>query len=83
MERRKKYYQKITRNLLIAFFFCSVLPIMGFALIMKQTVEQTNIRNLGKLAASTVAHRGEVISQFLQEKVNTLNMLVELYYPIC
>ena len=79
MERRKKYYQKITRNLLIAFFVCSVLPIAGFALIMKQTVEQTNIRNLGELAASTVAHRGEVISQFLQEKVNTLNMLVGLY----
>ena len=79
MERKKKYYQKITRNLLTAFFVCSVLPIMGFALIMKETVEQTNIRNLGELAEATVTHRGEVISQFLQEKVDTLNTLVGLY----
>lgn len=79
MERRKTYYISFTRNLLIVFFCLSVLPIIGFALIMKNSVEETNIRKLGEMAAKTVTHRGEVISQFLLEKENTLNMLVGLF----
>jgi len=79
MERKKRYYSTITRRLLIIFFCLSVLPIACFGLITKGSVEGINIAKLKELATSTTAHRAEVISIFLEEKINLLNMLVTLY----
>ncbi len=79
MERKKHYYQSITRRLLIAFFCLSVVPIISFAWIMKDVVEETNVVKLNELATSTIEHRSEVISQFLKDKINMLSMLVSLY----
>ncbi len=79
MERKKNYYTKITTHLLIAFFCLSVVPIVCFAWIMKDSVEETNIIKLKELATSTVEHRAEVISLFLKNKINVLAMLVSLY----
>lgn len=79
MERKKQYYQSITRRLLIAFFCLSVVPIVCFAWLMKDSVEETNVIKLNELATSTIDHRTEVISQFLKDKINMLSMLVSLY----
>ncbi len=79
MERKKHYYRSITRRLMIAFFCLSVVPIISFAWIMKDAVEETNIVKLNELATSTIEHRSEVISQFLENKIGMLSMLVSLY----
>ncbi|KJS00521.1 MAG: hypothetical protein VR65_11840 [Desulfobulbaceae bacterium BRH_c16a] len=79
MERKKKYYTAITRRLLIAFFCLSILPILIFAWIMKDTVEATNVIKLKELAASTIEHRTEVISNFLNDKISLLSMMVAFY----
>lgn len=79
MERKKNYYSTITRRLLLIFFCLSVLPIASFGLITREAIEQSNIQKLNELAASTAAHRAEVISLFLRDKVNMLDMLVHLY----
>ena len=79
MERKKKYYRRITQRLLFAFFFLSIVPIVSFAWIMKNSVEETNIIKLQELASSTIEHRTEVISVFLKDKITLLNMLVSLY----
>lgn len=79
MERKKKYYSAITRRLLIAFFCLSILPILIFAWIMKDTVEQTNVIKLRELATSTIEHRSEVISNFLNDKISLLSMMVSFY----
>ena len=79
MVRKKFYYRAITRRLLIAFFCLSVIPIAGFAWLMKDSVEDTNVIKLNELATSTIEHRSEVISQFLKDKINMLTMLVSLY----
>jgi two-component system, NtrC family, sensor kinase len=79
MERKKHYYRWITRRLLIAFFCLSVVPIISFAWIMKDAVEETNVVKLNELATSTIEHRAEVISQFLEDKISMLSMLVSLY----
>lgn len=79
MERKKKYYSAITRRLLIAFFCLSILPILIFAWIMKDTVEETNIVKLRELATSTIDHRTEVISIFLNDKISLLSMMVSFY----
>lgn len=79
MERKKNYYNTITRRLLVAFFLLSIVPIVCFAWIMKENVEQTNIIKLNELAASTIEHRSEVISQFLNDKLNMLRRVVFLY----
>jgi two-component system NtrC family sensor kinase len=79
MERKRNYYDTITKRLLLAFFFLSIVPIVCFAWIMKDAVEDTNILKLNELAISTIEHRSEVISQFLTDKINMLSMLVALY----
>lgn len=79
MERKKNYYDTITKRLLVAFFCLSIVPIVSFAWIMKDAVEDTNIIKLNELAISTIEHRTEVISQFLQDKINMLSRLVSLY----
>jgi two-component system NtrC family sensor kinase len=79
MERKKQYYTTITRRLLIAFFCLSILPIVSFAWIMKDSVEETNIIKLQELTTSTIEHRTEVISQFLEDKINLLSLLVSIY----
>lgn len=79
MERKKNYYDTITKRLLIAFFFLSIVPIVCFAWIMKDHVEETNVRKLNELAVSTIEHRSEVISQFLRDKLNMLQRVVFLY----
>jgi len=79
MERQKKYYSALTRRLLIAFFCLSVVPIVSFAWIMKDTVEETNVVKLRELAASTIEHRSDVISIFLKEKISLLSMMVSFY----
>lgn len=81
MERKRNYYQTITRRLLIAFFCLSILPILAIAWIMKDTVEETNITKLEEQVTATIEHRTEVISLFLKDKVNLLNMLAGLYPP--
>ncbi|MFT5700700.1 MAG: two-component system NtrC family sensor kinase [Desulforhopalus sp.] len=79
MERKRKYYHTITKRLLVAFFCLSIVPIVCFAWIMKDSVEETNVIKLSELATSTIEHRTEVISQFLKDKINLLSMLVSLY----
>lgn len=79
MERKKNYYDTITKRLLVAFFCLSIVPIVSFAWIMKDAVEETNVIKLNELAISTIEHRSEVISQFLNDKINMLRMLVSLY----
>lgn len=79
MERKKQYYNTITRRLLIAFFCLSILPITSFAWIMKNSVEETNIFKLQELAKSTIEHRAEVISRFLDDKINLLSSLENLF----
>ncbi len=79
MERKRNYYDTITKRLLIAFFFLSIVPIVSFAWIMKDSVEDTNVIKFNELAISTIEHRTEVISQFLKDKINMLSMLVSLY----
>lgn len=79
MERQKKYYSALTRRLLIAFFCLSVVPIVSFAWIMQDTVEETNVIKLKELAASTIEHRSEVITNFLKDKISLLGMLVSFY----
>jgi len=79
MERKKQYYNTITRRLLIAFFCLSILPITSFAWLMKESVEETNIFKLQELAKSTIEHRAEVISRFLDDKINLLTTIVSLY----
>jgi two-component system, NtrC family, sensor kinase len=79
MQRKKNYYNTITRRLLVAFFCLSIVPIVCFAWIMKSSVEETNVIKLNELATSTIEHRTEVISQFLKDKIATLSMLVSLY----
>lgn len=79
MERKKQYYTRITRRLLIAFFCLSILPIVSFAWIIKDAVEDTNIVKLQELATSTIEHRSEVISKFLQNRINLLSTLVAIY----
>ena len=79
MERQKKYYSALTRRLLIAFFCLSIVPIVSFAWIMKDAVEGTNIVKLKELAASTIEHRSDVISLFLNEKISLLSMMVSFY----
>ena len=79
MERQKKYYSALTRRLLIAFFCLSIVPIVSFAWIMKDAVEDTNIVKLKELAASTIEHRSDVISVFLNEKISLLSMMVSFY----
>lgn len=79
MERKKNYYDTITRRLLIAFFCLSIVPIVCFAWIMKDNVEETNVIKLNELAVSTIEHRSEVISQFLSDKLNMLQRVVFLY----
>ena len=75
MERKKNYYDTITKRLLIAFFCLSIVPIVCFAWIMKDAVEETNVIKLNELAISTIEHRSEVISQFLRDKINMLRVL--------
>lgn len=77
--RKKQYYNRITRRLLIAFFCLSILPIVSFAWIMKDSVEDTNVAKLQELATSTIEHRSEVISKFLQNKINLLSALIAIY----
>lgn len=79
MERKKQYYSTITRRLLIAFFCLSILPIVSFAWIMKDVVEDTNIVKLQELATITIEHRSEVISKFLRNKINLLSALISIY----
>ena len=79
MERKKNYYDTITKRLLIAFFCLSIVPIVSFAWIMKDAVEETNVIKLNELAISTIEHRSEVISQFLSDKLNMLRRVVFLY----
>ncbi len=79
MERKGNYYDTITKRLLIAFFCLSIVPIVSFAWIMKDSVEETNVIKLNELVTSTIEHRTEVISQFLNDKITTLSMLVSLY----
>jgi len=79
MEKRKQYYQTITRRLLIAFFCLTILPILAVAWIMKDAVEETNITKLREQATATIEHRAEVISIFLENKVALLNMLAGFY----
>lgn len=79
MERKTTYYFTIARNLILAFILCGIVPIVGFALIMKSSVEETNIEKLREMAVGTVAHRGELISKFLLEKIGILEMLAGLY----
>ncbi len=79
MERMRKYYLAIIRRLLITFFCLSVVPIFGFAWIMKGTVEETNVIKLEKLASITVDHNAQLISAFLREKQELLQLLVSLY----
>ena len=79
MERQKKYYSALTRRLLIAFFCLSIVPIVSFAWIMKDAVEGTNVVKLKELAASTIEHRSDVISVFLNEKISLLSMMVSFY----
>lgn len=79
MERKGNYYDTITKRLLIAFFCLSILPVVSFAWIMKDSVEETNVIKLNELATSTIEHRTEVISQFLKDKINMLSMLVSLH----
>ncbi|EKD34741.1 MAG: hypothetical protein ACD_75C02212G0002 [uncultured bacterium] len=79
MDRLKKYYSAITKRLLIAFFFLSIVPIVCFAWIMKDIVEDTNVVKQRELAASTIEHRTEVISIFLKDKIALLNMIVSFY----
>ena len=38
MERKKKYYRRITQRLLFAFFFLSIVPIVSFAWIMNNSL---------------------------------------------
>lgn len=79
MERQRKYYSALTGRLLIAFFCLSIVPIVSFAWIMKDAVEDTNIVKLKELAASTIEHRSDVISIFLNEKISLLSMMVSFY----
>ncbi len=79
MERKKNYYDTITKRLLVAFFCLSIVPIVSFAWIMKEAVEETNVIKLNELAASTIEHRSEFISQFLSDKINMLRRVVFLY----
>jgi two-component system NtrC family sensor kinase len=79
MERKKKYYTAITRRLLLAFFCLSVVPVVAFAWFLKDAVEDTNIIKLKELATSTIEHRREVITMFLQDKITMLGMLVTLH----
>jgi len=79
MQRKKHYYRAITRRLLIAFFCLSIVPIVSFAWIMKDSVEETNVVKLTELATSTIEHRTEVIAEFLKSKIDLLSMLVSLY----
>lgn len=79
MERRKNYYNTITRRLLIAFFCLSIAPIVSFAWIMKDVVEKTNVNKLQEHTSSTIEHRAEVIALFLKNKINLLSTLVSLY----
>jgi len=79
MVRKANYYGTITKRLLIAFFCLSIAPIVSFAWIMKGSVEETNVIKLNELVTSTIEHRREVISQFLNDKINMLSMLVSLY----
>ena len=79
MERKKNYYDTITKRLLIAFFCLSIVPIVSFAWIMKDAVEETNVIKLNELAISTIEHRSEVISLFLSDKLNMLRRVVFLY----
>jgi two-component system NtrC family sensor kinase len=79
MMRKKAYYSAITRRLVIVFFCLSVVPIVGFALVAKDQVEQTNIVKLQELANSTIEHRAEVISLFLKDRLALLRLLVSLY----
>lgn len=79
MERRKQYYTSITRRLLIAFFCLSIVPVIGFAWFLKDAVEDTNISKLRELVTSTIDHRREVISMFLDDKIAMLSMLVALH----
>ena len=79
MERKKHYYTSITRRLLIAFFCLSIVPILGFAWIMKAYVEETNIVKLQELAKNTTEQRSEAIAIFLKDRVTLLNTLVNLH----
>ncbi|MFV0437538.1 MAG: ATP-binding protein [Desulfopila sp.] len=79
MERKKQYYRTITRRLLIAFFCLSILPMGSFAWLMKESIEETNVVKLRELARSTIEHRAEVISRFLDDKINLLSTIVRLY----
>ncbi len=79
MERKNNYYDTITKRLLVAFFCLSIVPIVCFAWIMKDAVEDTNVIKLNELAISTVEHRTEFISQFLNDNINMLKRLVSLY----
>jgi two-component system NtrC family sensor kinase len=79
MERRKKYYNAITRRLLIAFFCLSIVPVIAFAWFLKDAVEDTNVIKIRELATSTIEHRREVINMFLDDKIAMLNMLVALH----
>ncbi len=79
MERKRNYYRRITKRLLIVFFCLSVLPIVSVGLSTKNAVEQTNIIKLQEIAESTIEHRTEVISLFLKDKIHLLTMIVGLY----
>ena len=79
MERKKHYYTSITRRLLIAFFCLSIVPIVGFAWIMKAYVEETNIVKLQELAKNTTEQRSEAIAIFLKDRISLLNTLVHLH----
>ncbi|MCB2218174.1 sensor histidine kinase [Desulfofustis glycolicus] len=81
MERKRKYYVMIIRRLLLAFFCLSILPILSFAWLVKDSVEQMNIVKLEEQANNTIEHRAEVIALFLQDRLNLLTMIVELYPP--
>ncbi len=81
MERKRKYYTAIIWRLLSAFFLLSILPILAFAWIMKDAVEETNVVKLDELANIAIDHRAEVISLFLQDRLNLLKIMVELYVP--
>ncbi|PIE72044.1 MAG: hypothetical protein CSA20_09835 [Deltaproteobacteria bacterium] len=78
MKRKNTYYASVTRRLLLAFFGLSLLPLIAVGWMTKTSLQQTNLIRLQERTVSMANAQSDILSLFLNDKVQLLTMLVRL-----
>ncbi|PID76110.1 MAG: hypothetical protein CSA20_02055 [Deltaproteobacteria bacterium] len=78
MDKKSTYYASVTRRLLLAFFCLSLPPLVAVGWMTSSSLLQTNLIRLQEQAVSTANAQSDILSLFLDDKVQLLTMLVRL-----